>query len=24
VRLSDYATQEWWRIRKIVSEAGNK
>lgn len=24
VRLSDYATQEWWRIRKIVSEAGNQ
>jgi cell division protein FtsQ len=24
VRLSEYATQEWWRIRKIVSEAGNK
>lgn len=24
VRLSDHATQEWWRIRKIVSEAGNQ
>lgn len=24
VRLSDHATQEWWRMRKIVSEAGNK
>ncbi|MFO7757036.1 MAG: cell division protein FtsQ/DivIB [Roseovarius sp.] len=23
VRLSGYATQEWWRIKKIVSGAGN-
>lgn len=24
VRLSDHATQEWWRIRKLVSGAGNR